>query len=381
MKQGFTLVELLAVVVILAIIAIITTPIIIGVVSSSKENAFKDSADGVSKAARSYQLNNNDGKETTFNFESAVATPVLKTKGELPDYGTLTIDENGKISYALWSDEIKKCLVKTNKDKVGKISTTIKTKEDCKKTTIRDTAGPTITEVYTGGMVYKDPNFSLGNNSIVVYNNTGNGMVTHSRIPLDTGYGGYALQITTSGAATPGLGGFYFATMTAPNKIMTTKIIAKIPKGYSIAWASNAIGTGGTSGWLTPTAGTGEWEEYIYRVTSGTASFSSTNFYYLNGVAGTTAKPVTWQVAYATVYSNVDNYSKASVTFKATDTDKIAGYGINQSNTIEPAYTSTSSTSVSGVLENITENGTYYIWVKDAAGNTTTKAVNVTNVS
>lgn len=49
-KKGFTLVELLAVIVILAIIALIATQIVINVVNESRENANKRSVEGYMKA-------------------------------------------------------------------------------------------------------------------------------------------------------------------------------------------------------------------------------------------------------------------------------------------------------------------------------------------
>lgn len=125
-----------------------------------------------------------------------------------------------------------------------------------------------------GKMLYRDPTFRNGNNSINVYNNAGNGTVTVTRTsasaPNDSGY---ILEIKTTGNASPGFGGFTFHTMTGYKKIFIIRIIAKIPTGRQIAWATNSIGTGGTSKWLTPTAGTGDWCEYIYKVVCGTASF------------------------------------------------------------------------------------------------------------
>ncbi len=44
--RGFTLVELLAIIVILAIIALITTPIILNIIEKSRLNAAKDKAWG-----------------------------------------------------------------------------------------------------------------------------------------------------------------------------------------------------------------------------------------------------------------------------------------------------------------------------------------------
>ena len=72
-----------------------------------------------------------------------------------------------------------------------------------------------------------------------------------------------------------------------------------------------------------------------------------------------------------------------SVTITATDSGStgtvlknigIIGYGINQSNTTEPTYTTCEATTELNVtIDNITENGTYYAWVKDQAGNTANK--------
>ena len=155
-----------------------------------------------------------------------------------------------------------------------------------------------------GKMLYRDPTFRSGNNGIIVYNNAQNGTVTVTRTgasaPNDSGY---VLEIKTTGSASPGFGGFTFSTPTGYKKIFIVRIIAKIPADRQIAWATNSIGSGGTSKWLTPTAGTGDWCEYIYKVVCGTASFSSTNFFYLTGGAAATAEaPVIWQVAYATVF-------------------------------------------------------------------------------
>ena len=190
-----------------------------------------------------------------------------------------------------------------------------KTYADTKKTEAVNTAAADATSksdaakelaraMAFGKMLYRDPTFRNGNNSVNVYNNAGNGTVTVTRTgasaPNDSGY---VLEIKTTGSASPGFGGFYFATGTGYRKIFIARIIAKIPTGRQIAWATNSIGTGGSSKWLTPTAGTGDWCEYIYKVVCGTTSFSSTNFFYLTGGAAATADaPVTWQVAYATVF-------------------------------------------------------------------------------
>lgn len=59
---------------------------------------------------------------------------------------------------------------------------------------------------------------------------------------------------------------------------------------------------GGSHRWLTSNAGTGDWKEYVYKVVCGTADFSSTHFFYVDGTQGTSDTPVIWYVAYATVF-------------------------------------------------------------------------------
>ena len=154
-----------------------------------------------------------------------------------------------------------------------------------------------------GKMLNRDPEFRSGMNGIGIYNNSGNGMVAVERaadinLPNQSGY---KIKITTSGAVVPGLGGFTFSTETRANAVFITRFIAWVPVGYKIEWASNAIGNGGTSKWLTNNVGTGDWEEYACYVKCGSSgTFSSTNFFYLAGGDG--SLPVTWHLAFATVY-------------------------------------------------------------------------------
>lgn len=150
-----------------------------------------------------------------------------------------------------------------------------------------------------GKMLYRDPTFYNGNNSINVYNNSGNGTVTITRVSDSTAPNDskYILRIVNAGSASPGCGGFYFGHMCSYRKVFIARIIAKIPSGRTLQWASNNIGTGGSNKWLTPNTGTGDWCEYVYKVVCGTENFSSTNFFYIEGSA-----TLTWHVAYATVF-------------------------------------------------------------------------------
>ena len=150
-----------------------------------------------------------------------------------------------------------------------------------------------------GKMLYRDPTFAQGGNGISVYNNSNNGTVTITRtssstVPNDSGK---MLTIKNTGTASPYCGGFSFTTQCGYRKIFITRIIAKIPVGRDITFHTNSIGTGGTQKWLTPTKGTGDWQEYICKVYCGTSNFSSTHFFAITG-----AYNVTWYLAYATVF-------------------------------------------------------------------------------
>lgn len=155
-----------------------------------------------------------------------------------------------------------------------------------------------------GKMLYRDPEFRNGNNSTNIYNNSGNGTVTITRKTLSNAPNDSknVLEIRTTGSASPGNGGFYFGTTTSNRKVFITRIIARIPAGRNIDFATNSIGTGGSRKWLTPNTGTGDWQEYIYKVVCGTSDFSSTHFFYVTGMQETDAAPVIWHVAYATVF-------------------------------------------------------------------------------
>ena len=154
-----------------------------------------------------------------------------------------------------------------------------------------------------------DPFFMDGTNSTDVYNNSGNGTVTHqylaaSNTDIELPSGARILRIKNAGTSSPGLGGFTNFLQSYANAVFYTIIYAKIPKGYSIQLGSNSLGTNASTSWLTSQAGTGDWQVYIHKIQCGSGGeLSTTNFYYINGGAnGTASNPVTWDVAYFGTY-------------------------------------------------------------------------------
>ena len=173
-----------------------------------------------------------------------------------------------------------------------------------------------------GKSMYKDLLFDKGDNGCWVYNNLNNGNVKLSIVSKssDNPYSiaKKELKIETTGAATPGHGGVVQKIMSRANAVFVRRVIAKIPKGYTLNNAENSIGTGRVWKWLTPKVGTGVFTEYMYMYQCGASgSFSSAGFMYLDGGATATAdKPVVWYIASCETY---DMTAGSSAQIKSTE--------------------------------------------------------------
>ena len=162
-----------------------------------------------------------------------------------------------------------------------------------------------------GKMIYRDPSFKSGSNSCSVYNNSGNGNVTVTRVSGVAGNpnsSGYCLKVKTTGTASPGWGGFHWGATAKANRVLIVRLIANIPTGYTLNFATNSLGTGASQKWLTAYAGTGKWTEYAYKIVCGASgTFSSTGYFYLSGSnTPTAAAPLEWHICYATIFDVTD---------------------------------------------------------------------------
>ena len=121
-NKGFTLVELLAVIVILALIALIATPIILNVINDAKKQAAKDSAYGYMDAVEKYivssELEDKSIQDRTYSVEELNSMGV-SVKGSTPDNGNIEIKNKEVKSYDIGIDGY----VVSN-GKVEKVSTT-----------------------------------------------------------------------------------------------------------------------------------------------------------------------------------------------------------------------------------------------------------------
>ena len=121
-NKGFTLVELLAVIVILALIALIATPIILNVINDAKKQAAKDSAYGYMDAVEKYivssELEDKSIQDGTYRVEDLNSMGV-SVKGSTPDNGNIEIKNSSVKSYDIGIDGY---VVRNGK--VEKVSTT-----------------------------------------------------------------------------------------------------------------------------------------------------------------------------------------------------------------------------------------------------------------
>lgn len=183
---------------------------------------------------------------------------------------------------------------------------------------------------------YSDVCFSKGLNGLSRYNNAGTEGVRIHRssiagVPNNTGYSCIINTTLSRGDTAPGAGGFYFNNQARYGAMFLYKLVAAIPKGRILEFATNAIGDGSTREWLTSHVGTGKWEEYYYLVKCGTSGkLGGSGFFFIADKAD-----VEWHLAYATVYDvfgdnsqiNKTTYEtkitqlESSISLKASQTD------------------------------------------------------------
>ena len=134
-RNAFTLIELLAVIIILAVIALISVPLILNIISNVEKKSFINSSYRIVDAGKNgfvvrtltgstsktiYLYNNGDETKLKGNIE-------LNYDGEKPKYGKVIINEEGKVAISLHNR--KKCVEKGYED--SKATLTNKSKEQC----------------------------------------------------------------------------------------------------------------------------------------------------------------------------------------------------------------------------------------------------------
>ena len=157
---------------------------------------------------------------------------------------------------------------------------------------------PSLLEWTIGYPRLYDPEFNDGDNTVYVYNNASNGVVTVTRV-YDTNVGNssnYIMKVVSAEGAVPNYGGWNVATQTELGKVYTCLFRASIPSGVEIEFNTNSIGNGGQWSWLTDNMGTSKWTWYAVQVYCG--SGGSTTFFF------SAKSPCTWYLSYVNVIEN-----------------------------------------------------------------------------
>src|SRR5574344_461625 len=131
-KKGFTLVELLAVIVILGVIALIVTPIVTGVIKKSKDSAAINSSYQYEEAAELY-VSEATGNNKNLIYSNMVR--VLDVTGTTASGGYIKANKDGEIAYGLILDG--RCVVKSFSEQSASIS---EDKSLCSSTVIPPTS-------------------------------------------------------------------------------------------------------------------------------------------------------------------------------------------------------------------------------------------------
>lgn len=81
-KSGFTLIELLAVIVVLGILGAVITPVVTGILTTSKEDAYNKQVDNLIKAANTWGLKNLDELPTSgskiIQFDTLISDGIIE---------------------------------------------------------------------------------------------------------------------------------------------------------------------------------------------------------------------------------------------------------------------------------------------------------------
>lgn len=118
-KNGFTLVELLAIIIVIGILVTITGPYVIRSIQTSRKSAFKNSAEGIIRVIQN-EANENNYEEMNYTISDGTITDqngnTLKTAGGNGETGEAYLDTSGRVSLAIQNKDKDLCARKGLKE-------------------------------------------------------------------------------------------------------------------------------------------------------------------------------------------------------------------------------------------------------------------------
>lgn len=121
-KNGFTMIELLATITIMAILMLVAIPAITSIIEDARISTFEKSVGGIARAAMMESESMNDGSGETFmyKYENEAWQGIdFEIDGEIPKYMEVEVNEKNEVRYAITNG--KYCSVKNEFD--GKMVT------------------------------------------------------------------------------------------------------------------------------------------------------------------------------------------------------------------------------------------------------------------
>lgn len=122
-KRGFTLIEILAVIVILAVLAVITIPIVMGIIEDTRKNRFLEDVKSIISAIEQYNSENDmkaigsyvvKQKDVEYKGDENVSNKKVSFKGNFDGAGAAFLNKSGLIRLEIEND--KWCVHGTNKE-------------------------------------------------------------------------------------------------------------------------------------------------------------------------------------------------------------------------------------------------------------------------
>lgn len=109
-KRGFSLVELLGVIVLLGILALISAPIITGVIDDSRKSGFRSSLNGIKKAIETDYSENKFDTSRRYKYKDKELIEInsntkIEISGHISGYGEGTISASGTVKFGAYNDK------------------------------------------------------------------------------------------------------------------------------------------------------------------------------------------------------------------------------------------------------------------------------------
>lgn len=261
----------------------------------------KQTASGLASTVQSVQTTANTAKSTA----DAAATKANTATSTANTANTNASNALSKANAASTSAQQAVTKASQVEQTVNGLTTTVQ-----QTTSALDAYSRAVMEMAHGKLITQDPCFKNAVN-IYSYDNSGSSNTLLTPVALVAGdppTGGRKVLVkhNWNGSSSPGNGGFVNARSLSHRGRILLRFVAKLPADSRFRTASNALGAGGSHGFITSNLGTGKWQEYIaYWQYGDSGNISTCGYIYcekLNGSKVTTVGTLLFEVSSAEYY-------------------------------------------------------------------------------